>query len=145
MHAELSTVWLLYLYCTTIEVVMSKDMKYVHSNLIRSPMTSMDNDAKSFCYRILSLMTSMIIHHFGVPEDICRNVGETLQTMQFRIWAGLGDSAEFYSHSINTPIHGVGQGGTASPVFWLLISSTQFDYHRIHAYGMYLKDSTSQL
>ena len=84
MHVELSTVWLSYLYRTSIEVVMSKDMKYVHSNLIRSPMTTRDDDAKSCYYRILASMALMIIHHFGVPEDICRNVGETLQTMQFR-------------------------------------------------------------
>ena len=68
MHVELSTVWLSYLYRTSIEVVMSKDMKYVHRNLIRSPMTTRDNDAKSCYYRILASMALMVIHHFGVPE-----------------------------------------------------------------------------
>lgn len=57
----------------------------------------------------------------------------------------MGDSAIFYSHSINTPIHGVVQGGTASPVFWLLVISTLFDCHHNHAHGMYLNDPTSQL
>jgi hypothetical protein len=42
-------------------------------------------------------------------------------------------------------MHGVGQGGTASPAFWLLVCSKIVDYHRNHAHGMYLKDPASQL
>ena len=48
----------------------------------------------------------MISHHFGVPEEICRSVGETLRTMKFRLRTTMGDLEEFYSHSVATPIHG---------------------------------------
>jgi hypothetical protein len=39
----------------------------------------------------------------------------------------------------------VGQGGTASPAFWLIVSSTLFDCHRNHTHGMSLMYPTSQL
>ena len=42
-------------------------------------------------------------------------------------------------------MHGAGQGGTVSPAFWLLVSSTLFDCHRNHENGVYLKDPASQL
>lgn len=77
----------------------------------------------------MAALALMISHHFGVPEEICRTVGETLRTMKFRLRTAMGDSDKFYSHSPETPIHGVGQGGTASPAFWLLVSSTLFDCH----------------
>lgn len=57
----------------------------------------------------------------------------------------MGDSEDYYSHSMDTPIHGVGQGGTASPAFWLLVSSTLFDCHQEHAHGMLLTDPTCQI
>jgi hypothetical protein len=39
----------------------------------------MDNNAKSCYYMITASIALMIIHHFEVPEDICRTVGETLE------------------------------------------------------------------
>jgi hypothetical protein len=74
---------------------MSKDMKYMHSNLTKSPMATMDNDARSCYGRIVASMALMISHHFAVPEEICRTVGETLRTMQFGLRVAMGDSAEF--------------------------------------------------
>ena len=96
---------------------MSKDMKYVHSNLTRYHMTTIDNNVNSCYYRILASMALIISHHFRVPEAIFRTVGETLRTIQFRLEAAMSDSAEFYSHSIDTPIREVGQGGAAFPAF----------------------------
>jgi hypothetical protein len=68
----------------------------MHSNLIISPMATMDSNARSCYDRIAALMALMISHHFGAPEAICRTVGETLRTIQFRLRAVMGDSAEFY-------------------------------------------------
>lgn len=57
----------------------------------------------------------------------------------------MGDSTEYHSHSIHTPIRGGGHGVTASTGFWLLVTSTLFDSHRYHAHGMSLMDPTYQL
>jgi hypothetical protein len=39
-----------------------------------------------------------------------------------------------------TPIHGVGQGGTESPAFRLLVSSALFDWYQKKAQGMTMTD-----
>lgn len=114
-------------YHTSREVVMSKDQKYLHSQLTCSSMATMDNDAKSCYNRILASLALIISHHFGVPEELCKTVGNTLRLMQLRLRTDMGVSDEYYSHSSDTPIHGVGQGGTGSPAFWLLVSSVLFD------------------
>jgi hypothetical protein len=44
-----------------------------------------------------------------------------------------------------TPIHGVGQGGTASPAFWLLVSSALFDCYQKKAQGMTMTDPTGTI
>jgi hypothetical protein len=44
-----------------------------------------------------------------------------------------------------TPIHGVSQGGTASPAFWLLVSSALFDCYQKKAQGMTMTDPTGTI
>ena len=129
---------------TSIEVVMSKGQKYLNSSLTRQSMATMDNDARSCYDRVVALLALLISHHFGVPEEICQTVGETLRTMQFKLRTALGDSEQHYCHSPDNPIHGVGQGGTASPALWLLVSSILFDCYQEKASGMKLSDPTHQ-
>ena len=80
-------------------------------------MATMDNDAKSCYDRIIASMALLVSHHFGVPESICNTVGDTLESMQFRIRTAMGVSAQHYQHSDSTPIHGVGQGGNCKSGF----------------------------
>lgn len=130
---------------TSIEVVLSKLHKYLNSQLTRRPMATMDNDAKSCYDRIVASLALLISNHFGVPDEICHTVGETLRTMQFKLQTALGNSDQFYSHTEELPIHGVGQGGTASPALWLLVSSILFDCYEQKAAGMKLSDPTHKL
>lgn len=55
------------------------------------------------------------------------------------------DSEEFYNHTTDTPIHAVGQGGTASPAFWLLASSSLFDCHQLKATGMKMTNAKGKI
>lgn len=126
----------------SIETVMSKGQKFMFSNLSRTPMATMDNDAKSCYDRIVATLALLVSHKFGVPENFCKTVGETLRTMQFSVRTAMGDSPQTYSHSESTPIHGVGQGGTSSPAFWLLTSSILFDCYQRKATGMLICDPT---
>jgi hypothetical protein len=128
-----------------IDVVISKDQKYTYSSLTRTPMATMDNDAKSCYDRIVATIALLVSHKFGVPETFCKTVGETLRTMQFSIRTAMGDSPQTYCHGSETPIHGVGQGGTASPAFWLLVSSIMFDCYQQRANGMTLTDPTGTI
>lgn len=71
---------------------------------------------------------------------------ETLRsTMKFRLRTAMGDSTEYYSHNENTPINGVGQSGTASPAFCLLVSSALFDCSQQKANGMTMIDPTGTI
>ena len=117
-------------YHTNLEVVMSKEQKYLYCQLTRTCMATMDNDAKACYDRIVASLALIISHHFGVPEELCKTVGETLCLMEFRLRTAMGVSKQHYSHSPTTPIHGVGQGGTASPAFWLLVSSILFNCYQ---------------
>ena len=130
---------------TSIEVVISKGQKYTYSSLTRTSMATMDTDAKSCYDRIVATLALLTSHKFGVPSNFCTTVGETLRTMQFSIRTAMGDSPQMYCHSKNTPIHGVGQGGTASPAFWLLVSSILFDCYQRQATGMVMRDPTKTI
>ena len=57
----------------------------------------------------------------------------------------MGNSERAYAHSADTPIHGAGQGSTASPVFWLLVSSVLFDCYQEKATGMTMRDPTNTI
>jgi hypothetical protein len=48
----------------------------------------------------------------------------------------LGDSKGTYQHSVETPIHGTGQGSTASPSLWLMLSSMMMKIYSQMAVGM---------
>jgi hypothetical protein len=63
-----------------------------------------------------------------------------LQHSEFSIRTGLGDSTEVYKHSLNTPIHGTGQGSCASPALWLMQSSFLMDIVQKFANGMKMID-----
>lgn len=132
-------------YHTSIETVMSKDNKYMYSSLTKTPMATMDNDAKSCYDRIVASLALLVSHKYGVPEQHCKTVGDTLRQMQFCIRTAMGDSTDKYSHSGATPIHGVGQGGTASPAFWLLVSSVLFNCYQDRATGMTMTDPTGSM
>ena len=128
-----------------IDVVMSKSQKYIYSSLTRTSMATMDNGAKSCYDRMVATLALLVSHKFGVPTEFCQTVGETLRTMQFSIRTAMGDSPNTYCHSTATPIHGVGQGGTASPAFWLLVSSIMFDCYQRSVTGMTLSDPTGSI
>ena len=130
---------------TCQETLMSKGQKYMFSSLTRTAMATMDNDAKSCYDRIVATVALLASHKFGVPSEFCKTVGETLKTMQFSIRTAMGDSTQTYCHSNTTPIHGVGQGGTASPAFWLLVSSILFDCYQRQATGMTMTDPTKTI
>ena len=130
---------------TSIETLLYKGKQYIYSNITHSPMATVDNDAKSCYDRIVATLALLMSNKFGAPDEFCRTVGSTLRTMQFSIRTAMGDSPKTYSHSSDTPIHGVGQGGTASPTLWLLLSSILFDCYQRKAHGMTMSDPTDSI
>ena len=114
--------------CNAIDIVVSKEMKYLYSRLSRTALATMeDNDAKSCYDRIICNLAMIISQYFGMSNRACKMQSTTLEKMQFRLRTAIGDSINKYSHSATTPIHGTGQGSCASPAIWLTISSILMD------------------
>jgi hypothetical protein len=121
-------------------VVVQKEMKYLFARLTRTPLGTIDNDAKSCYDRIICNLAMMVSRYYGVPLNYCEMQGNTLKNSIFNIRTGLGDATQTYQHSRDTPIHGTGQGSCASPAIWLLISSFLMDLLEKKANGMRMYD-----
>ena len=106
-----------------IDLVVYKEQKYLYSRLTRTPLLTMDNDAKACYDRIICNLAMLISQYFGMPKNACSMQAKTLENMEFHLKTALGVSEDFYKHSITTPVHGSGQGSCASPTLWLLIST----------------------
>jgi hypothetical protein len=103
--------------------VVKKEMKYLYSRLTRTPLATIDNDAKSCFDRIMCNLGMAVSGYFGIPLSFRQMQATTLKNTTFRIRTAMGDSVRTYRHTANTPIHGTGQGSCASPAIWLFISS----------------------
>jgi hypothetical protein len=98
-----------------IDVVVQKEQKYLYAKLTRTVLGTIDHDAKSCFDWILCNLAMAISLYCGIPSKFCKLLANNLKSSQFRIRTALGDSQGTYSHSIETPIHGTGQGSTALP------------------------------
>ena len=106
-----------------IDLVVYKEQKYLYSRLTRTPLLTMDNDAKACYDRIVCNLAMLISQYFGMPQNACSMQAKTLENMEFHLKTALGLSENYYKHTSTTPVHGSGQGSCASPTLWLLIST----------------------
>ena len=106
-----------------IDLVVYKEQKYLYSRLTRTPLLTMDNDAKACYDRIVCNLAMLISQYFGMPQNACSMQAKTLENMEFHLKTALGVSENYYKHTSTTPVHGSGQGSCASPTLWLLIST----------------------
>jgi Reverse transcriptase (RNA-dependent DNA polymerase) len=123
-----------------IEVVINKELKYLYSKLTRTPLGTIDNDAKSCYDRIILAVAMPICGYFGLPINYLRMQANTLKMTKFRLSTAMGESKETYQHSDDTPIYGTGQGSCASPSIWLFISSFLMMILEKEAHGMHIYD-----
>ena len=119
-----------------IDVVVQKEMKYLYAAVTRTPLATIDNDAKSCFDRIVCSLSMAISMYYGIPEQYCKMLSENLKSFIFRLRTALGESKETYQHTTSTPIHGTGQGSCASPAIWLMQSSFMLDIMERIAKGM---------
>jgi Reverse transcriptase (RNA-dependent DNA polymerase) len=125
--------------CRAIEVAVMKEMKYTYAKLTRTPLATIDNDAKSCFDRILFNVVMLVSQYYGVPTKYCTLQSTTLQSSEFCIRTALGDSLRIYKNSLSSSVHGTGQGSCASPAIWLFISSFLMDILQDQANGMHME------
>lgn len=117
-------------------VVLQKIMKNMFSQLSRTPIATLDNDAKSCYDRIVCKVAMLVSRYYGMSLKACELQSSMLKNMKFSIRTAYGDSKTKYQHTKKTPIHGFGQGGCGSPAIWLLISSSIMDCQQKYGKGM---------
>jgi hypothetical protein len=130
--------------CRAIDVAIQKEMKYNYSKLTRTPLVTVDNDAKSCFDRILCNVAMLVSQFYGISRKMCRVQATTLESTVFKKRTALGDSIRTYQNSKQNPIHGTGQGSCASPAIWLLLSSFIMDILQDHANGMQMVDISTK-
>lgn len=95
------------------------------------PTIVCDNDAKSCYDRIVHSIASLALQQQGAPANPIKAMFHTIQHLQHFVRTGHGVSEEsFNANNGDTPIQGIGQGNTAGPLIWLVLSTTLFNIMR---------------
>ena len=103
--------------------------------MTRRTLFNFDNDATSCYDRIIVALASLINRKYGLHRQVVTVHASTLQQARFHLRTINGISDQFYSHSIQFPVYGSGQGSGNSPGIWLFISSTLCDVHNSISQG----------
>ena len=109
---------------STIDVLIMKMMKYDTSARARIMLALLENDAKACYDRMVVNLASAISQAYGVPHSACKAISDTLTNMMYHVKTSAGVSEGAYSHSLETPVHGIGQGAGWSGPVWTFHTDT---------------------
>ena len=105
------------------DVGLQKVITFELGALTRQPLGQIDLDAKSCYDRILRPVGILACYKFGLPITMCCWVSQVLEQQEHHLVTINGRSSEGYTSTREHRMHGIGQGSTAAPIIWLLISS----------------------
>ena len=103
--------------------------------LTRKPTVSLDFDATSCYDRIIENIASLTLQSYGQNRTLCSIRACHLQEARYILKPQLGLSQASFHHSRLYPIFGTGQGSSASPIIWCLISCKLFEAHKQYSTG----------
>jgi hypothetical protein len=115
--------------CEAQSLTLLEELKNDLSYMTRRTLFNFDNDASSCYDRIIVSLASLINRKYGIHRRVVLVHATTLENARYRLRTAIGVSETEYSHHIQFPIHGSGQGSGNSPFIWLFISATLFDVH----------------
>lgn len=121
--------------CEAQSLAFLEELKYDISYTTRRTLFNFDNDATSCYDRIIVSLASLINRKYGLHRNVVTVHATTLKEAKFHLRTHLGYSESFYSHHVEFPIYGSGQGSGNSPSIWLFISSTLCDIHQQLSHG----------
>jgi hypothetical protein len=88
------------------------------------------------CYhRATHPPTSIALQSWGIPKTAIWLLLSSMQTMQYVLKTGFGESVESYGGTSSSPKSGLGQGSGASPPAFLALSSFIVNSYRRLGYG----------
>ena len=105
-----------------------KIMTYEISRLTRrTPLRTLDNDAKACYNRIVMVLALMICQKHGVPQSACMMVATALLAARnYSIKTGFGILEGTYWSTEAKPSHGPGQGSRLASAPWMIVSCICF-------------------
>jgi hypothetical protein len=101
------------------------------SHVTKRTLVNFVNDATNCYNRIIVTLASLN----GLHRNVVLVHATMLEEARFHLRTKLGYSKSSYSHHVEFPIFGSGQGSGDSPSIWLFISSTWCDVHQQISYG----------
>ena len=119
----------------SITPVMITEMQNEIVRMTRTPLISIDFDATSCYDRIIPNIASLVSRGYGQNQLICNLHSQHLLQAQYLLKTQLGLSNSSFSHSRRFPIYGTGQGSSASPTIWSMISCRLFEAHDSYTFG----------
>jgi hypothetical protein len=119
---------------STEEALIHKILSYEISRLTRTPLGTLDNDAKACYDRIIMLFALLLCQKHGVPLSACKLSAKALIAAKYAIKTGFGISKVTYSSTIDQPTHGPGQGSRQASALWMVVSCLLFTamYEQCH-------------
>ena len=106
------------------DVLMLKELTYQVASMSRTDLATFDNDALACYDRIVTCFALLCCRSHGVPEGPCRMMAEVLDNVSIhKIKTAYAISEAFYTNTVESPIHGVGQGSQDGPSLWGISSS----------------------
>jgi hypothetical protein len=122
-----------------------KTMSYELSRMTRTPLGTLDNDAKACYDRIVMNLALMLCQKHGVPQSACLMVALALVTASYSIKTGFGVSEGTYSSTDAQPTHGPGQGSRLASALWMIISCILFSAMDKICHGASFCDPTNKI
>ena len=126
-----------------INAVMTKIMLCDESRTHHHPACIGGNDFADCYDRIAHPPASIALQSFGVPKPAIRVLLIAMQTMQFFLRTGFGESKRSYGGSIESPTLGLGQGNAAAGPGFLAISSLIVNAYLREGHGVRTQTSLS--
>lgn len=110
-----------------IDPVMIEELQFEISRISRRMFLQTNYDA-SACYdRNIPNLAMHASRKFGVEKTVTQSNGYRLLNAKYHIRTRLGLSDSSYSHTVDMPIYGTGQGSGNSPMIWCFLSSLLYD------------------
>jgi hypothetical protein len=130
---------------STEEALIHKVLSYEISRSTRTPLGTLDNDAKACYDRIVMLFALILCQKHGVPLSACKLSAHALLAAKYSIKTGFGVSNETYSSTSEQPTHGPGQGSRQASALWMVVSCLLFSAMYEHCHGVSFCDPTTTI
>jgi hypothetical protein len=129
----------------TEEALIHKILSYEISRTTRTPLGTLDNDAKTCYDRIVMIFALILCQKHGVPLSACKLSAKALLYAKYSIKTGFGISDNTYSSTPMQPTHGPGQGSRQASSLWAVVSCLLFSAMYKHCHGASFCDPKNEI